>query len=119
MALRSYTFSSKLRSKSLMSSSSTPPLWDGKPLRKYPTQFKSPAQNFFARLLYPSGAQRRSAGGKKIRSSLATELRCSNFLSAATRGPSASRGLGEKDAGGVRRRLVPILLNGGFGYENL
>src|ERR1700753_559912 len=27
-------------------------------------------------------------------------------------------GLAETGAGGVRRLLVPILLNGGFGYEN-
>jgi hypothetical protein len=30
-----------------------------------------------------------------------------------------SQGPAETGAGGVRRLLVPILLNGGFGYENL
>jgi len=34
----------------------------------------------------------------------------------AARAPS---GPGETGAGGVRSLLVPILLNGGFGYENL
>jgi hypothetical protein len=33
--------------------------------------------------------------------------------------PGALRGLGGDGAGRVRRLLVPILLFGGFGYENL
>jgi len=32
--------------------------------------------------------------------------------------PGAFRGLVETGAGGVRRLLVPILLCGGFGYED-
>ena len=33
-------------------------------------------------------------------------------------GPSALGGSAETGAGGVRRLLVSILLNGGFGYED-
>ena len=33
-------------------------------------------------------------------------------------GPGALRGPAETGAGGVRRLLVPILLNRGFGYED-
>jgi hypothetical protein len=42
----------------------------------------------------------------------------SSFLHAAISGPGALRGPAETGAGGVGRPLVPILLNGGFGYED-
>jgi len=49
---------------------------------------------------------------------LETELVFSSFLAAALRGPGALRGPVETGAGRLRRLLVPILLNGGFGYED-
>jgi hypothetical protein len=49
---------------------------------------------------------------------LEIQLASSNFLLAATSGPGALQGPGETGAGGVRRLLVSILLNGGFGYED-
>jgi hypothetical protein len=49
---------------------------------------------------------------------LEIRLAFSNFQYAAIGGPGALRGPAETGAGGVRCLLVPILLNGGFGYED-
>jgi hypothetical protein len=54
--------------------------------------------------------------GKKILlAGLETGLAFSSFFGV----PGAVMGPAETGAGGVRRLLVSILLNGGFGYENL
>jgi hypothetical protein len=55
--------------------------------------------------------------GKKIVGALETFLGFSNFLAAATAVPGA-QWPGKAGAGGVRGLLVPILLYGGFGYED-
>lgn len=51
MAFKSYTFSSKLRSGSVMSSSSLLSFWDGKRLRKTKTSFKTAEKNFDRRVI--------------------------------------------------------------------
>jgi hypothetical protein len=57
---------------------------------------------------------------QKMADPLETESAFASFLPAATRAVRAPLGgPAETGAGGVRRLLVPILLNGGFGYENL
>src|ERR1700737_646948 len=96
MAFRSYTFSSKLRSEAVMSSSSTPyRFWDGNRPRKTAAEFKTAPEKFFEhpailrRMAAPLGQHRIY---QKIADPLETEMSFASFLPAATRGPGASCG---------------------------
>src|ERR1700692_1452282 len=61
---------------------------------------------------------KRYVAAKKIRRPLETGMTFSSFWHAAKAVRAPFGGSAETGAGGVRRLLVPILLNGGFGYEN-
>ena len=61
---------------------------------------------------------KRYVAAKKIRRPLETGMTFSSFWHAAKAVRAPLGGSAETGAGGVRRLLVPILLNGGFGYEN-
>src|SRR5215212_2562176 len=111
MAFRSYTFSSKPRSRSVILSSSTPFLWDRKRLRKYLTSFKIPLRNFFdlAGLAVRPGKEAGTATGqrKKNRLPLKPKRPFLIFYPPRRAARAPLEGPVETDAGGVRRLLVP------------
>src|SRR5258708_37600031 len=106
-----------------------PPLllsfWDGKRLRKTATDFKPAPKKiltFSNPCSHPTdfGSGRPNPGFTKKSTSLLKPKRPLLVFCVpryAVRAPL--EGPAETGAGGVRRLLVPNLLNGGFGYENL
>ena len=95
--------------------------WRGQELnRKGMRTMRSDRRSQFA---HRSSANRSNRGVypancKTVLLPLEIRLAFSNFLRAAKTVRAPFGGPAETGAGGVRRLLVPILLNGGFGYED-
>src|ERR1700730_4033431 len=107
----------------MSSSSSSFRFWDGNRIRKMPAGFKTTPKKISAARAGLFGGRPGSGSNLGFTKKSLTLLKpeklwiISSTPQDAARAPLA--GPAETGAGGVRRLLVSILLNGGFGYENL
>src|SRR6476469_4792793 len=106
-----------------MLSSSTPFHWDANPLRSTRAKFKILPQKYLTRADYIPQSRWRSMRNNRFTKKFCLLLKPKRSLLIFYPPPRAARapfgGPAEAGAGGVRHPLVSILLNGGFGYENL